>query len=92
MVLKLEVGVPSGKLKNPPKSCIPKRANIKMKRNNRKSRDKMEEMAFIRAMTKFRKEDQYLKHSVCDVIIRDICSRATAAAAARPPTLLFLFP
>ena len=61
MVLKLEVGVPSGKLKNPPKSCIPSRAKMKMNKNSRKSRDRMEDMAFIRAITRFLREDQYLE-------------------------------
>ena len=59
--LKFDVGVPSGKLKNPPNSCIPRRANMKMNRNSRKSSDKMEDMAFIRAITRFLNEDQYLK-------------------------------
>jgi hypothetical protein len=59
--LKFDVGVPSGKLKNPPKSCIPRRANIKMNKKSRKSRDKMEDIAFIRAITRFLNEDQYLK-------------------------------
>ncbi len=60
MVLKLEEGVSSGKLKLPPKSCIPRRAKMKMKRKRRKRRDRMEEMAFIRAITRLRREDQYL--------------------------------
>ena len=60
MVLKFDVGVPSSKLKNPPKSCIPRRAKMKMKRKRRKRRDRMDEMAFIRAITRFRREDQYL--------------------------------
>ena len=59
--LKLEVGVPSGKLKKPPKSCIPSRAKIKMNKNRRNSSDKIEDMAFIRAITRFLSEDQYLK-------------------------------
>ena len=61
MVLKLEVGVPSGKLKNPPKSCIPSRAKMKMNKKSRKSKDRMEDMAFIRAITRFLREDQYLE-------------------------------
>ena len=59
--LKFEVVVPSGKLKKPPKSCIPSRANMKMKRTSRNSSDKIEDMAFIRAITRFLSEDQYLK-------------------------------
>ena len=59
--LKFEVGVPSGKLKKPPKSCIPRSAKIKMNKKSRKRSDKMEDMAFIKAITRFLKEDQYLK-------------------------------
>ena len=62
--LKFDVGVPSGKLKNPPKSCIPSSAKIKMNKKRRKSRDKMEDMAFIKAITRFLKEDQYLKEEM----------------------------
>ena len=61
MVLKLEVGVPSSKLNDPPKSCIPRRAKMKMKRKSRKSSERMEEMAFISAITRLRREDQYLE-------------------------------
>jgi hypothetical protein len=43
-VLKLEGGVPSSKLKAPPKSCMPSRAKIRMKRKRRKRRDKMDLM------------------------------------------------
>ena len=32
-----------------------------MNKNNRNSKDKMEDMAFIKAITRFLKEDQYLK-------------------------------
>lgn len=60
-VLKLDVGVPSSKLKEPPKSCIPSRAKMKMKRKSRKSRDMIEDKAFMRAITRLRKGDQYLK-------------------------------
>ncbi len=60
-VSKLDEGVPSSKLKEPPKSCIPRRANMKMKRKRRKSRDMMEDKAFIRAITRLRSGDQYLK-------------------------------
>ena len=61
MELKFDVGVPSGKLKKPPKSCMPSKAKMKMNRKSRKSRDKMEDMAFISAITRFLSEDQYLK-------------------------------
>ena len=60
-VLKFDGGVPSSKLKAPPKSCMPSRAKIRMKRKRRKSRDKMDLIELRREMTKFRREDQYLK-------------------------------
>jgi len=59
--LKLEGGVPSGKLNVPPNNCIPKRANIRMKRNNNSNSEMMDFMELSRDMTKFLKEDQYLK-------------------------------
>ena len=59
-VLKLEGGVPSGKLKAPPKSCIPKRAKIRMKRKSRNRREMMERIELSSDMTKLRREDQYL--------------------------------
>ena len=62
MESKLEVGVPSGKLSWPPKNCIPSRAKMKMKRNRRSSRERMEERAFIKAITRLRSGDQYLKN------------------------------
>ena len=58
---KFEVGVSSGKLNDPPKSCIPRRANMNMNKNNRNKRDMMDDKAFIRAITRFRNGDQYLK-------------------------------
>jgi hypothetical protein len=61
MVSKFEVGLPSVKLNDPPKTCMPRRAKIKMKRKRRKRRDMIEEMAFIKAITRLRSEDQYLK-------------------------------
>ena len=62
-VSKFDVGVWSEKLNEPPKSCIPSRAKMKMKRKRRKSRDMMEDKAFIRAITRLRRGDQYLKKS-----------------------------
>ena len=59
-VSKFDVGVLPSKLKDPPKSCIPRRAKMKMKRKSRKSKDMMEESAFIRAITRLRRGDQYL--------------------------------
>ena len=64
IVSKFEVGLPSGKLNDPPKTCMPRRAKMKMKRKRRKRRDMIEEMAFIRAITRFRSEDQYLKKKI----------------------------
>ena len=58
---KLDVGVPSGKLSCPPKNCIPSRAKMKMKRKRSRRRDMIEDKAFIRAITRFRSGDQYLK-------------------------------
>ena len=60
MESKLDVGVPSGKFSWPPKNCIPNRAKMKMKRKRRRSRERMEDKAFIRAITRFRNGDQYL--------------------------------
>lgn len=62
MVSKFEVGVSSGKLKEPPKSCIPKRAKMKMKRKSRNRSDMMDDKAFMRAITRLRREAQYLKN------------------------------
>ena len=63
MVSKLEVGLPSGKLNEPPKTCIPSSAKMKMKRKRRKSSDMMDEIAFISAITKFLSDDQYLEET-----------------------------
>ena len=62
---KFEVGVSSGKLNDPPNSCIPRRAKMKMNRKRRNRRDMMEDKAFIKAITRFLKEDQYLKEKKC---------------------------
>ena len=59
--LKFEGGVPSGKLNVPPKSCMPNRAKMRM---NKKRSNKSEIIDFIelnKEMTRFLKEDQYLK-------------------------------
>ena len=58
---KFEVGVSSGKLNDPPKSCIPRRAKMKMNKKSRNRRDIMEDKAFIRAITRLRRGDQYLQ-------------------------------
>ena len=39
---------------------MPRRAKMKMKRKRRSSRERMDEMAFVKACTKFLKLDQYL--------------------------------
>ena len=54
------------------KTCMPRRAKMKMKRKRRSRRDRMEEMAFMRATTRFLKEDQYLCrkcHTSCKSIL-----------------------
>ncbi len=56
--LKLEEGVPSSKLKVPPKSCIPSRAKMRMKRKRRSRREMMDFMELRRDTTRLRKEDQ----------------------------------
>lgn len=58
---KLDVGRPSGKLNWPPNSCIPSKAKMKMKRKSRSNSERMEDIAFIKATTKFRSDVQYLK-------------------------------
>ena len=59
--LKFEGGVPSGKLKAPPKSCIPSRAKMRMKRNKRNSREMIDRIELSKEITRLRREDQYLK-------------------------------
>ena len=74
---KFEVGVSSGKLNDPPKSCIPRRANMNMNKNNRNKRDMMDDKAFIRAITRFRNGDQYLKsrrNTTFIILVSDIIS------------------
>ena len=58
---KLDVGVPSGKLSCPPKNCIPRRAKMKINKNRSSKRDIMDDKAFISAITRFLKGDQYLQ-------------------------------
>ena len=74
MVSKFEVGVSSGKLKEPPKSCIPKRAKMKMKRKSRNRSDMMDDKAFMRAITRLRKEAQYLKNVNASIIMGTLVS------------------
>ena len=58
--LKLEGGVPSGKLKVPPNNCIPKRAKIRMKRKRSRSRDMMDFIELNKLTTKFLKTNKVL--------------------------------
>ena len=67
MESKLEVGLPSGKLNCPPNNCMPSKAKMKMKRKRRSRSDKMEDKAFMRAITRFLNGDQYLNYSTLKV-------------------------
>ena len=69
IVSKFDVGRPSGKLKLPPKSCIPNNAKIKINRNSKRSRERMDDMAFVKATTRLRREDQYLQKVKLLIII-----------------------
>lgn len=60
-VSKFEDITSSGNAKVPPNNCIPRRAKMNMKRKSRKSKDMIEDKAFIRAITRLRRGDQYLK-------------------------------
>ena len=57
---KFEAGVPKSKLNVPPKSCMPRRAKMRMKRNKRSRSDTMDLRELNSDTTRFRKEDQYL--------------------------------
>lgn len=46
----------------PPKSCIPSKADITINKNNKNKRLIIDFMAFMSDVTKFRKDDQYLKN------------------------------
>ena len=56
--LKLEGGVPSGKLKVPPNNCIPKRAKMRMNRKSRSSKDMIDFMELSSDTTRLRSDDQ----------------------------------
>ncbi len=56
--LKLDGGVPSGKLNVPPKSCIPSSAKIRMKRKSSSRRDMMDFMELNRETSRLRREAQ----------------------------------
>ena len=59
-VLKLAGGVPSGKLKAPPNSCMPSKAKIKMNKKSRNNRERIERIELSNDITRFLKDDQYL--------------------------------
>lgn len=75
--LKLTNGVSSGKLKEPPKSCIPKRANMRMKRKRRNKREMIERIELSREITRFLRDDQYLKerNSISDLTLNALKSK-----------------
>ena len=56
--LKLEGGVPSGKLKVPPNNCIPKRAKMRMNRKSKRSKDTIDFIELSRDTTRLRSDDQ----------------------------------
>ena len=56
--LKFDGGVPSWKLKVPPKSCIPNRAKMRMNKKRSSRREMMDFMELSRETTRFRREDQ----------------------------------
>ena len=56
--LKLEGGVPSGKLKVPPNNCIPKRAKMRMNRKSRRSKDMIDFIELSKDTTRLRSDDQ----------------------------------
>ena len=62
-LLKLAGGVPpSVKLKAPPKSCMPSRAKMRIKRKSRNKSERMERMELSNEITKFLNDDQYLSN------------------------------
>ena len=60
---KLADGLPSRKLKAPPKSCMPSSAKISMKRKRRNSNEIMERIELSNDITRFLNDDQYLDGS-----------------------------
>ena len=44
------------------KIIVPRSANMKMKRKSSSRSDKMDDMALVKATTRLRREDQYLKY------------------------------
>ena len=57
---KFDAGVPKSKLNVPPNNCIPNRAKMRMKRNNRSKRDTIDLRELNSETTRLRREDQYL--------------------------------
>ena len=64
---KLEAGVPNSKLKVPPKSCIPSRAKMRMKRKRSRRSETMDFIDASRETTRFLKDDQYLKNTSVNI-------------------------
>ena len=60
---KLVGGLPSGKLKVPPKSCMPSSAAMRMKRKRRSSSEMMDFIEETSDTSRLRREDQYLKET-----------------------------
>lgn len=59
-VLKLVGGVPVGKLNCPPNSCMPSKANMRMKRKRRNRREMMLRIELSSDITRFLRLAQYL--------------------------------
>ncbi len=57
--LKLDGGVPSGKLKVPPKSCMPSSAKMRMKRKSSSSSEMIDFIELSSDTTRLRSDDQY---------------------------------
>lgn len=55
---KLEAGVPKSKLNVPPKSCIPSKAKMRMKRKSSNSKETMDLSDANRETTRFLNDDQ----------------------------------
>lgn len=76
----------SSKLNFPPKSCIPSREKMMMKRKSRSNREAMERTEFSREATRLDSEFQYLRGRCPKTSVKtDMCACATTKlrAAAR---------
>ena len=73
-------------------TCIPSKANIRMKRKRRKRRERIERIELRREMTKFRSEDQYF---VTLKILKSLRALSTESpncpASGLENTMIFLF-